>query len=365
MMTDHLNRIPNQSVSRSPSIIMSHRLTLFAILLSMSWLVFPGEFITGRPCSAQADEPVSGERQTLKVLFIGNSYTARHNLAEVVKAMAEERNPKMTMNVETVIYGGRTLRDHWRLGTQNIVRLNTLTHEEQKATVDSLVELSKDPKDRYAGAALKRHRQLLSEMESRRTKWDVIVLQSYRDDLSEERWPYAEYAEKFARLAKQLGARVVLYETTPTTQNAKPLTSPPSPDAVLAKATRMARLSNQINANAAPMSLIAHRCQEQRPDLTLRFENDAHLNQTMAYLTACTLFAAMFEQTPQGLSIDSITDIRFWQNKDRTKDRDEKPITRVFPDSDRADLQRIAWEGYQEFEKLRRENGNRRKKTNH
>ena len=61
------------------------------------------------------------QKKSLEVLFIGNSYTARHNLSQVVKAMSEAGNPGLTMNISTVIYGGRTLSDHWRLGTQNFV----------------------------------------------------------------------------------------------------------------------------------------------------------------------------------------------------------------------------------------------------
>ena len=119
------------------------------------------------------------------------------------------------------------------------------------------------------------------------------------------------------------------------------------------KARAIASLARQCDATAAPMSLVALKCQTQRPDLTLRFVNDAHLNQTMAYLTACTLYAAIFDADPQGLKVNTVTDIRYWQNKDRTKDRDNKPIKKVFVDQDRTDLQRIAWEGYQEFEGLK------------
>ncbi|OYW27279.1 MAG: hypothetical protein B7Z47_06795, partial [Chthoniobacter sp. 12-60-6] len=113
-------------------------------------------------------------------------------------------------------------------------------------------------------------------------------------------------------------------------------------------------LAKKIGATVAPMAFVALRCQTQRPDLTLRFVNDAHLNQTMAYLTACTLYAALFNQSPVGLPIDSITDTRSFEGErnDKTKDRDGGPITRKFSDKNRADLQRIAWEGWSEFQKL-------------
>jgi hypothetical protein len=88
--------------------------------------------------SLGSSEIVAAEKETLNVLFIGNSYTARHNLANVVKAMAEADNPDLTFNPTTVIYGGRRLVDHWALGTQNIVKLHSLTATEQKATIASL-----------------------------------------------------------------------------------------------------------------------------------------------------------------------------------------------------------------------------------
>jgi hypothetical protein len=297
-----------------------------------------------------------GDKKTLNVLFIGNSFTARHNLSTVVKAMAEAGNPGLTFNRTDVIYGGRTLKDHWRLGTQNIVKQSTLTEAEEKATIAALEKaVAADPKDKYAPSALARHRQLLPKIEANRKTWDVVVLQSYRDDIEGDPTLYAEYAPKFAELIKAQGARVILYETTPTTQNDKPLTAAPDSAPILAKERAIAALAKKIDASVAPMALVAQRCQTQRPDLTLRFVNDAHLNQTMAYLTACTLYAALFEKSPVGLPIDSITDTRSFEGErnDKTKDRDGNPITRKFSDKDRSDLQRIAWEGWSEFQKLR------------
>lgn len=301
---------------------------------------------------AQAPESKSTDKSTLNVLFIGNSYTGRHNLAQVVKSMAEAGSPGLTLNPTTVIYGGRTLADHWRLGTQNYVKLHSLTRTDEEATIASLAKLAKDPKDRHAGAALKRHRTLLTELASQKTTWDVVVLQSYRDDLNGDESLYAQFAPKFAELATAQGARVILYETTPTTQNAEPLKSAPDPTTVMDKARSIAALADRIDASVAPMSLVGLRCQTERPDLTLRFINDAHLNQTMAYLTACAIYAAIFDRSPQGLPIDSITDIRFFDDQDKTKDRDGQPIKRTFSDKDRADLQRIAWEGYVDFQGL-------------
>ncbi len=294
----------------------------------------------------------AAEQRSLNVLFIGNSYTARHNLAQVIKSMAEAGHQELQFDVSGVIYGGRRLVDHWQLGSQNFVKIAALSADEVQATITSLEELAKDPTNRYAKAAIGRQRELLKSLDAPRKKWDIVVLQSYRDDLTGDDSLYVEYAPKFAELIKTQGGRVVLYETTPTTQNAEPLTAPPDREPIITKAKMMAALGKKIDATVVPMSLVALHCQTERPDLTLRFVNDAHLNQTLAYLTACTFYAALFDRSPEGLPIDSVTDIRFLENKHKDRDRDGGPITRKFNAKDKADLQRIAWEGLQQFQEL-------------
>ncbi len=308
--------------------------------------------LTGLSLAAE-QTPTAAPLKTLNVLFVGNSYTARHNLAQLVKSMVEAGNPESRLNVNSVIYGGRTLSDHWRLGTQNIVNLANLTEAEQQATVRRLGDFVKqNADDKYAMAALKRHRELARSLEEQRAKWDIVVLQSYRDDLEGDQSLYVQYAPKFAALIKAQGARVVLYETTPTTQNAEPLTAPPDRAPVMEKARVIARLANKIDATVVPMSVVALRCQTERPDLTLRFINDAHLNQTLAFATACTFYGALLDRSPEGLTISEVTDIRFLNSEHRDLDRDGKPIKRVFSDKDRTDLQRVAWEGLKQFQDI-------------
>jgi len=310
--------------------------------------------------SAFAESPPAAKQKTLNVLFIGNSFTARHNLSQVVKAMAEAGDPTLCFDVTTVIYGGRRLVDHWRLGTQNYVKIAALTPEEEQTTIHSLEEmLARDPTDKYAASALARHRELQKSLSVPRQKWDIVVLQSYRDDLDGDKSLYVQYAPKFADLIKAQGGRVVLYETTPITQNDKPLTAPPDSAPVMEKAKAMAALANRIDAAVVPMSTVALRCQTVRPDMTLRFVNDGHLNQTMAYLTACTFYPALFDRSPEGLPIDTVTDTRFLDDKQRDKDRDGGPIRRTFSAQDRGDLQRIAWDGFKQFQEIAKSNPSR------
>ncbi|MBL9211652.1 MAG: hypothetical protein JNL92_14365 [Opitutaceae bacterium] len=291
--------------------------------------------------------------ETLTVLFIGNSFTGRHTLSAVVKAMAEAGNPGLKLEVTTLLYGGRTLKDHWRLGTQNFVNHTTLKPAEVEATLAALKEsVARDPADSYAKQAITRQQELLGRLGAPRRKWDIVVLQSYRDDTQGAASSYLEYAPRFAALVKAQGGRTVLYETTPDTQHATALVAAPDRAPVLAKAKLIAALAARLDAATVPMSLVALHCQTRRPDLTLRFVNDAHLNQTMAYLTACAFQAALFGRSPEGLALDTVTDTRYLDAAHRDKDRDNQPIKRIFSARDRADLQRAAWEGHQEFLRL-------------
>lgn len=322
--------------------------------------------VAGFCLTAALGAPAADVRE-LNVLFIGNSFTARHELSRVVKTLAEEGQPGLNFKVTTVIYGGRTLENHWELQTPNFVRQATVTAAEVQASIASLKEklarmaaaksgekrppAGQNAKSHFEGA-LKNQERLAQSLSGPRPKWDVIVLQSYLDDLDADgHSPYFEYAPKYAEMARAAGARVILYETTRYTQNEKPLTAAPDAAPVLAKAKAIAALAARIGADVVPMSTVALHCQTVRPDLTLRFVNDAHLNQTMAYLTACTFYGVLFNQSPEGLTFGTVTDNRF-DDMQKDKDRDGQPLTRVFSAKDRADLQRIAWEGLGQFRDL-------------
>lgn len=345
-----------QSSSRS----LCGGITLFArastVARVVAWLVL-GCLVANATSAADAPE--------LNVLFIGNSFTARHELTRVIKSLAEEGQPGLRFNVTTVIYGGRTLAHHWELQTPNFIRQATIRPAEVQASITLLKgELEQrrqaeketgSPRStggntlQHVSGAVRNQEKLAATLAEPRRKWDIVVLQSYLDDLDAGgRSPFFEFAPKFAAIAQAEGARLILYETTSATQHAKPLVAPPDAAPVLAKAGAIAALAQRIGATVVPMSLVALRCQQVRPDLTLRFVNDSHLNQTMAYLTACTFYGALFHRSPSGLAFGTVTDNRF-DDQHKDKDRDGGSLTRIFSAKDRADLQRIAWDGLGQF----------------
>ena len=320
-------------------------------------------------CLAATRAPAA-EPSELNVLFIGNSFTARHELTRVIKALAEEGQPGLTFKVTTVIYGGRTLAHHWELQTPNFIRQAKIRASEVQASIAVLkADMEKrrqaerengaprptgDNSLQHVTAALRNQEKLAATLAEPRRKWDIVVLQSYLDDLDAGgRSPFFEFAPKFAAIAQAEGARVILYETTSATQHAKPLTAAPDSAPVLAKARAIAALANRIGAEVVPMSLVALGCQQARPELTLRFVNDAHLNQTMAYLTACTFYGTLFHRSPAGLAFGTVTDNRF-DDQHKDKDRDGGSLTRIFSDRDRGELQRIAWQGLGQFGEIQK-----------
>jgi hypothetical protein len=300
---------------------------------------------------AKAEPPITPSTRELNVLFLGNSFTARHDLAHLVKSMIEAGNPNCKFNVTTVIYGGRTPADHWRLYSQNFVNFSTLTLEQEKASIAALEKAAEaNPRDKYPANALNRyHRPLLESLKGPRHNWDLVVLQSYRDDVDGRQSKFVEFVPKFAELIKAQGGRTVLYETTPLTQNERPLTTTPDSQPIREKEAVIAGLAKRVDAVVVPMSTVALHCQTVRPDLTLRYVNDTHLNKTMAFLTACTFYAALCDRSPQGLPVDTVTDTKPLDAKHPDLDMDGNSLTQKFSAKDAADLQRIAWDGLKQF----------------
>jgi len=82
----------------------------------------------------------------LHVLFLGNSFTARNKLPELVPAMALAGQPAVQMETTAITYGGRTMEHHWNLNSQTWVKLPSLTTTELEQSITDLKDkLAKDP----------------------------------------------------------------------------------------------------------------------------------------------------------------------------------------------------------------------------
>ena len=305
--------------------------------------------------SATADEPAGHH-----VLFIGNSYTFRSHLPDIVKALALAGHPDEPFEVTSVVYGGQTLKTHWELyRSYNMLRLPKLSATDLQAELDALQKAKDESQDQALAsrlnAALANHRKWLAQAGQPRPPFDLVVLQSWRDQKGGLDSDYAVYARKFAAEIRAQGGRPVLYATTPETQNAQPLEATPDPSPVEATNRFLQALGAELDAIVIPMAAVAHRCQTERPDITLRYVNDGHPNQTMAYLTASTFYAALFNASPEGLAVETVTDDRVKIPEHPDQNPDGGPQIVTFPADLLAFLQRTAWQGLQDYRQTKPE----------
>lgn len=304
----------------------------------------------------------SASARTVRMLFIGNSYTYRNDLADVVKRLLEAGDPEVTVDITRVLYGGRTPEHHWeQFRTQDLLRLNELTRAELEAICADLRAKGAAAKaagggqakdaGRYNGA-IRHHRQWMKMVGEDAPGWDCVVVQSYRDTRGGLDSSYARYCRKFSELIRARGARMILYNTAPTYQNQDPLDAPPDPAEALAETTAFATLAKELDALLVPVPLAVVRCQTARPGVVLRYHNDGHLNQTCGYLTACCFYAAITGRSPEGLPVDTVIDPKVWDKDNPDAGPDGDPRKVVFPPNLRTFLQTTAWEAVQEAARL-------------
>ncbi|RMD75122.1 MAG: hypothetical protein D6820_15320, partial [Lentisphaerae bacterium] len=235
------------------------------------------------PICIDADGPAGEE---INMLFIGNSFTARHHLPLLVKKVIEEGNPGLTVHVQPLTYGGQDLFKYWTYYfSQSFVEQSTITNaiiDQRIRKMEGFLKVDSDP-DEYVNfykivrpekkwkpfssihktikAAINRHRQLLKD--NPRIKWDYIVLQSWLDICLSPDDGYAKYAARFADVAKAHAAKVILYITAAGIQNAEPVKTPLLPEKVAAEIRCVKMQEKRIDAFAVvPVPLAINMIQE-------------------------------------------------------------------------------------------------------
>jgi len=135
----------------------------FARVKSAALLIGLGLFTLA--CSGT--EPASG--QSLRLLFIGNSYTYFNELPALVKALGDSAG--LHLEVESVTFGGVSLEDHWQEGTARA---------------------------RLAAS-----------------RWDIVVLQQGPSSRPESRVLLLDYATRFNEEIRQAGGQPAFYSVWP------------------------------------------------------------------------------------------------------------------------------------------------------
>jgi len=368
------------------------------LLLLTALLLAPLAALCGAAESTLPAKADAAAKKTQSFLFIGNSFTFRHELKDVFKTLATEGNPGTNFITERVTYGGRDLFRHFELfRSQDLLRLQTLSDADLKRSIAEMEALAEPaepafyteywkqidssalrPWEAYeaTNAAPKRTRANASKREATRwmddrqlilksaianhkswmahrkdfpPAWNYVVLQSWQDVKPDPEIGYLKYATKFIEAARQQNTQPILYITAPYSQNMVPVTAPIEKERALMEVRLAADLAKKTGALVVPVPLAVYRLQKAGTPLTLRYQNDGHPNQVCAYLTACLFYAAVFNQSPEGLSLSEVVETKIVDANKPGCDPDGNPLKRVFTEAERKLLQRTAWETMEAF----------------
>ena len=204
-------------------------------------------FLTGISLSLSCNsEPASGQSQSLRLLFIGNSYTYVNALPELVDALADSIG--VQLDVSSVTFGGVSLEDHWNEGTA---------------------------------------RSLLASKH-----WDIVVLQQGPSSLPESRVNLLDYATRFNAEIKKAGARPAFYSVWPDQSR---------PDAFDAARDSYTIAADSLHGMLFPASE-AWRAAWRRDDSLMLYGPDGlHPTQLGTYLVALVMTAELTGHSPMEL----------------------------------------------------------------
>ncbi len=183
----------------------------------------------------------------LKVLFIGNSFTARNDLPGLIAQLVAARGK--TLEHRLLSTGGASLRTHWN-----------------------------------AGEALKAIQG---------GRYDRVVLQEQSTLPVKNAKPMHENVRLFDGAIKAAGARTVLYMTW-ARQNA--------PESQQAITDAYASIGRELGATVVPVGLAWQRFLGKHDQPVLHDKDQSHPTLAGSYLAACVFLAVLFKESPVGIA---------------------------------------------------------------
>ena len=222
------------------------------------------------PVVVAQDDVAWAEPLPERVLFVGNSHTARNGgLDWLIEGFVAAEDSPRSFDGTALTEGGVTLEYHWQNGTRE---------------------------------------------EIRKGDFDTVVLQGYLPGApTRTAEPFLEHARLLEGAVRESGANTVLFMTWPRGFN----DWSDIDDVIEAHRT----LEAELDASVAPAAYAFELAKAQRPELQLVSEDRVHATWAGAYLAAATVYATLFERSPEGL-----------------------PFTFGVSTDDAAFLQQIAWQ---------------------
>jgi len=312
------------------------------------------------------------EEETINMLFIGNSFTFRHDLNLLVEEIVHEGKPNLNIYTERSVYGGQSMFQHAEYYfSQTFIEESTIEDaeiERRIAEMENLLALTEVPEEfvhfwedirgqatqefpkSNIENAIKRHRDLLADNPKR--KWDYVVLQTWQDEYPDLNDGYAKYAKYLGNIAREQGARVIFYMTAPDFQNEAPVTVPIKQTDYEEQIGIIIELAQEFQPYAViPVSMAINKIQQGGTDLTFRYVNDFHPNQRTAFLTTNMFYDVLFKESSEGFNFNTVTETNP-KGMEPGQDPDGNPATLVFEEDEKIYLQQMAYNAVMDFEDI-------------
>ena len=185
----------------------------------------------------------------LRILCIGNSFTARNDLPALVAQLARARGQQLQHQL--ISAGGASLRMHWNKG------------DAQRAIAQ--------------------------------TRYDYVVLQEQSTLPLKNPQRFHENVRLFDQAIKSAGAKTALYLTW-ARQNA------PETQAALTDAYTI--IGAELGARIIPAGIAWQNFIRQHHAPVLHDKDQSHPTLAGSYLAACVFFAVLFDESPVGIASD-------------------------------------------------------------
>jgi hypothetical protein len=188
------------------------------------------------------------ERPT-RILFVGNSFTARNNVPGMLAALAAARG--RTVEHKLISAGGASLKMHWNKGDA----LNALQH----------------------------------------TKYDYVVLQEQSTLPVKNAARMKDNVRLFAGAVVASGAKLVLYLTWARSH---------APESQKAITDAYTSIGKELGAIVVPVGEAWKRVLNKAGHPILHDKDQSHPSLAGSYLAACVFLATLFEENPVGIAAD-------------------------------------------------------------
>lgn len=233
------------NLQRIKDIIWTFRNVFFLLIIILFFGLF---FSRNSFLSLANDHQKDVTKDTLRVLFIGNSLTHYNNgVPSELISLCYSSIPRILIQTEMVAVGGERLSGHYKKG--EALRL------------------------------------------IRNNKYDIVVLQEYTNYPISNKEEFYNYSRIFYNEIQESGAETVFYMTWNYKNNLEM-------SKLIADAYE--NIADELKCKVVPVGVAWKKCLKEMPELDL-YCDYKHPNYAGTYLAACCFYSAFSGRSPEGL----------------------------------------------------------------